>query len=250
MEVFTTAVPVWVSLAFILTFPIFFFMVANTARQSALNAGFELEKAKVIRRNVLIFSFLYLIYVSALAFTGIFKVNTLPPRVLLFTAAPLMLFLILVVRRNATFKTLWAHATLPMLIRLHTFRFVGITFLITHAYGALPKTFAYIAGIGDILTAIFAIFVANWVENQKPISKWAVLVWNCFGLFDIVNVLISAILTTRLSIETGSQSLIEIGSFPFAWIPAVAPATIIFMHLMIFKKWSVVFGEKRGIVLS
>ncbi len=33
-----------------------------------------------------------------------------------------------------------------------------------------------------------------------------------------------------------SQSIVEMAKFPFVWIPAFAPAIIIFMHIAIFKK--------------
>jgi hypothetical protein len=122
------------------------------------------------------------------------------------------------------------------LIRFHIIRFVGLFFFITYHYNALPKYFAISAGIGDVLAAITAIFVAKLAEQKYKNYKPIVIAWNVFGLLDILNVIVSGLVTTKLSIDTGSQSLANIGAFPFCLIPAFAPATIIFVHLAIFKK--------------
>lgn len=36
--------------------------------------------------------------------------------------------------------------------------------------------------------------------------------------------------------NSSSQGIEQFGTFPFSWIPAFAPATIIFLHILIFKK--------------
>jgi hypothetical protein len=234
MEFITSAVPMWVSISFIISFPIFFFMLANAAQQAAIDAKFD--NPQHIKRNVLVFYGAYLLYVSIMSFTGFFQVNTLPPRILLFTALPLAVFYFTYVLSSDWFQKIFKAATLESLIRLHTFRFVGVFFLITYHYGALPKVFAIGAGVGDILAAFTAIFVANKVERKVPNAQRIAYYWNIFGLLDILNVIITAIITTRLSMVNGSQSVVEIASFPFSWIPAIAPATIIFLHVLIFKK--------------
>jgi hypothetical protein len=116
------------------------------------------------------------------------------------------------------------------------FRLIGVFFLISHAYGAIPAQFAYIAGLGDIATAISSIFVAKAIINKKSYAKPLTIAWNIFGILDIVSVLTTAIITTKISIETGSQDVLEITKFPFCLIPGYAPATILFIHLSIFRK--------------
>ena len=65
------------------------------------------------------------------------------------------------------------------------------------------------------------------------------IAWNIFRLLDIISVLTTAIITTNLSIETGSQGVTEIANFPLCLIPAFAPATIILLHLTMFRTlWS------------
>ena len=123
------------------------------------------------------------------------------------------------------------------MVRLHTFRFVGVYFLIATYYDALPSHFAILAGLGDMATAFGAIFIAKAIEENKTWSRKATLIWNIFGFWDIISVIISAILTTRYSIQhPESQGIVEMAKFPFVWIPAFAPVVIIFMHIAIFKK--------------
>jgi hypothetical protein len=49
-------------------------------------------------------------------------------------------------------------------------------------------------------------------------------------------VVIAGLITTKFSIENGAQGVLEIANFPFCLIPAFAPATILFVHILIFKK--------------
>ncbi len=240
MTFLTTSVPAWVSILFILSFSITFFMIANVAKAAALKAGFEPPKALNMGRIVLVFYFIYIIYVSLMSFTGIFHVNTLPPRILLFTAIPLLIFYLAVVFRSKIYWTLLGNAPLESLIRIHIFRFVGVFFIIAYAYEALPKTFALVGGIGDIFAAVTAIFVANAVENKKTYAPKLALIWNIIGFWDIVNVIVSAIITTKYALEDGTLGVLEMANFPFCWIAAFAPATIVFLHIGIFKKLKMV----------
>ena len=91
MNLLTTAVPAWVSIAFILTFPIAVFMIARTAKLTDMSVGFDGEKT---RKTILFAGLGYLFVVAIVAMTGFFTVNTLPPRILLTTALPLWLWLI------------------------------------------------------------------------------------------------------------------------------------------------------------
>lgn len=236
MNILTTAVPQWVSILFLLTIPIPIFMIAKVAKQGAINANVDNQKAKWVYKVILIFYGLYFTCVSLTSFTGVFSENTLLPKILIYTVFPLLAFLLLVVSNLKLYKTILQNATLQSLVQVHLFRLIGVFFLITNAYGAIPTKFAYIAGIGDIATALLSIFVVKAIANKKSYSKSLTIAWNIFGLLDIVSVLTSAIITTKLSIDTGSQGVTEIANFPFCLIPAFAPATIIFLHISIFKK--------------
>jgi hypothetical protein len=237
MENYLSIVPTWVSLSFSFVFPITIYFIANTIKQGVANAQLSDNQANKIFWGVLLFFALYLTYVSALSFKGVLSVNSLPPRVLLFTALPLLIFFFGFIFNKPIYWKILDGIPLQSLVRLHIFRFVGVYFWINTYYDALPAHFAILAGFGDMATAFGAIFIAKAVEENKSWSRKATLVWNIFGFWDIVLVIVSAILTTRYSIQhSESQSIIEITKFPFVWIPAFAPVVIIFMHIAIFKK--------------
>jgi hypothetical protein len=236
MELLTSTVPIWVSILFLLAILIPIFMIAEVARKGALLSGMDAQQSKRIYTTILLFYGVYFSYVMLLSKSGILSENTLPPKILLFTTLPLILFYFFIISNLNSFKTILLHTPIESLVLIHSFRLIGVFFLITEAYGAIPTKFAYIGGIGDILTAILSIPVALAVRSKKTYSYTLVSAWNILGIADIISVLTTAIVTTRLSIETGSQNLTGIAEFPFSLIPAFAPATILFLHGLIFRK--------------
>ncbi len=236
MTILTSAVPVWVSIVFMIIFPLYIPFIARTVKNSGIDTELGKDKTNKLVKGILIFGFLYLALISIISFTGFFKTNSLPPRIFLVTTIPLILFYMLFVSRTTIYKTILKHISLQALVRLHIFRLIGVFFLITYSYGALPKYFAITGGVGDMFAAITAIFVAYALAKKKTYALNLTFVWNIIGLIDIINVAVSAIVTTRLSLTVGSQNVLEIVSFPFVWIPALAPATIIFFHISVFRK--------------
>jgi len=107
---------------------------------------------------------------------------------------------------------------------------------LAYYYESIPKEFAYVGGSGDILTAVLAIPVVLALKKRISFAKKLVWVWNIFGLLDIVSVLTTATILTRIAVQNNEPGVEQFGTFPFSWIPSFAPATIIFLHLLIFKK--------------
>ena len=236
MTIFTNSVPQWISALIVISFFIPIFMIANIIKQGALKANLENDKIKTIPRNVIIFFITYYLYVTIMSFTGIFQVNTLPPKILIFTGIPLTLFYFVFVFRTKLFWKILENVKLSSLVKIHVFRLVGIFFIVGWYYGILPKSFALIGGIGDLFAAVTAIFVAKLIEKKSKNYKTITLIWNIIGFWDIVSVITSAIYITKQAIESNSQGILEMTKFPFCLIPAFAPATIIFIHICIFKK--------------
>ncbi len=236
MTIFTNTVPQWISALFVISFIIPIFMIANVVKQGALKANIENDKTKTLPRNVIIFFATYYIYVALMSFTGAFQVNTLPPRILVFTGIPLTLFYFIFIFRTKLFWTILENVKLSSLVKIHVFRFVGVFFIIGWYYNILPKSFALIAGIGDISVALTALFVISLIEKKSKNYQKITLIWNIIGFWDIVSVIASAIYITKQAMDSNSQGILEMTKFPFCLIPAFAPATIIFLHICIFKK--------------
>lgn len=236
MNTYISSVPVWVSALFLLTFPLAVVLIANAIRNAARNAGFEAKRVRMASLTVYGFYTAFLLFTSVLTLTGIFAENMLPPRPLLFAAFPYAFLLIGAASRSTRFRTLMEHALVGDLVKVHIFRLVGIFFLIGAYYEVLPVRFALVAGLGDIITALGALVVAKAVQERKEWSFAVLLIWNVFGTVDILTVVGSALVETRYAIANGTQGVAGIAQFPFSWIPAFAPVTILFLHFYVFVK--------------
>jgi hypothetical protein len=163
MENYISGMPLWATLLFIVSFILSLGMLARPAKQAALNSGMTLGKSRTIQGGIIVFYLLWLTYASILALKGTLYQNTLPPKVIILLTLPLSLILFAVVANTTLFKKLLQSATLESLIALHVFRVLGVFFLLLYFYKLLDAPFAFSAGLGDIITAIFAIPVARAV---------------------------------------------------------------------------------------
>ncbi len=225
-----SGMPIWAIVLFIISFLYGISFIANPFKQAALNAGMPLKKARNIQLGIFGFYIIFLACISFFSLKGVFEVNTLPPKVMTWAGVPLTVFLLAVVGNTGLFKKLLHSITLESLITIHIFRFVGIFFIILYCYHLLPAEFAFFAGLGDVITAIFAWPVAQMVSRRKKGWKFALYAWNIFGIMDIIDLLTIAI------IYASKENFREVTVFPFAWFPAFAPATILFLHTSIFRK--------------
>ena len=231
--------PVWAIVLFILSFILMLGMIANPFRKAALASGMTAKQSGMVRTGILLFYLLWLAYASVLALTGVFDVNALPPRVMALTFVPLLVILFGIVGNTGLFKKLLRSMSLESMVFMHVFRVEGIFFLLLAWYKILEPGFAISAGVGDILTAIVAIPVARAVAKNKSWSGKAVIAWNILGIMDIVTLMTIATVGAIKSQAPGGG---EMTTFPFSWFPAFAPATILFLHAMVFRK---LWGERK-----
>jgi len=235
MDLAITEVPAWLSITFILCFAtIPVFLITNTVKNVfKLNNP---EKGASLKNRIVLFYGLYFTVIALVSLTGFFKVNIIPPKIILFSTFPLVLFYLLYVQKTAWFKFLFKHIKIEQLIFIHLFRFVGVFFLLVYSYNAIPKQFAFVGGIGDIVTAALVLPVI-WARKKKmPFAKILTWIWNIIGVVDILSVLVTAIVITKIAIKTNVAGVQQFGTFPFSWIPAFAPPLIIFLHVLIFRK--------------
>jgi len=238
MANYISSMPVWAIVLFIASFLYSVTLIANPAKQAALNAGMPLNKARNIQFGIFGFYLLYLAYVSFLSLKGVFDDTSLPPKVMLWASIPLLIFLFGFIGNTKLYKKLLRSIQLESLITIHVFRLVGIFFIILYFYHLLPAKLAVSAEMGDVITALLALPVASMVAKRKPWWKTAVYAWNLFGILDIVNLLVIVGITAKAAAASGIAhgDLEEMTRFPFVWFPAFAPATIFFLHAAVFRK--------------
>ncbi|WP_299430887.1 hypothetical protein [uncultured Maribacter sp.] len=225
---FSYQIPIFFSILFLLAFLFPILMVARLAKKGKIKNGFWL---------VLGFYIIYLIIVSVASINGFFDTVMLPPKIVVTTTLPLAVFVTIIFSTKICKK---ANAILKLeyLVKIHIFRLIGVTFIILYLYDLLPPVFALCAGIGDLLTAISSVFVAKAIRNNKSYARKLTLIWNTFGLVDIIITSAMAIIFTKISMDNTVQGVEFLVEFPFCFIPAFAPPTIIFLHLLVFRKLS------------
>jgi len=123
----------------------------------------------------------------------------------------------------------------PLIIALNTWRVLGAFMLLAAFAGTMSGPFPYSAGIGDIITGIFAIPVTRIAaKNPRDIR---ILEWNIFGALD----LIAAVFLGMTSLNGGPFQLIHAGvgsaqmtTLPWALIPLVLVPTYLIGHAIVF----------------
>ncbi|MFY7909080.1 MAG: hypothetical protein ACOVO2_05990 [Emticicia sp.] len=223
--------PEWLSIVFIFAITIAVILIASAVRRNSPS-----QKQNLTFASVLLFLLIYFTYVFIAGKLGLFQAVSLPPKILLFTTLPYAIFLFGFIDKISITKQIFEKISISSLVGLHIFRLIGCTFIILALHDALPKSFAFIAGFGDVVTAITSIFVVNAINKQKSYAKNLTFVWNTFGLLDIIITAIMANVFTKISIDTGTMGVDTLAKFPFSLIPAFAPPTIIFLHVMIYRK--------------
>lgn len=225
---FSEEVPLFLSIIFLGAFLFPITMVARLA-----------DKGQIKNGSKWFFAFygVYLTIVATASLNGYFDEVMLPPKIVLTTTLPFALFMAII---YMTFACKKANSIIVLqdLVKIHVFRLIGSIFIILFLFDLLPKPFALFAGIGDVVTALSSVFVARAIQKRKSYARRLTAIWNTFGLLDILGTSALAIIFTKISIDEGVQGVEILAQFPFCFIPAFAPPTIIFLHLLVYRKLS------------
>jgi hypothetical protein len=122
------------------------------------------------------------------------------------------------------------------LVLPHTFRVVGVSFLIAMAQGDLPAVFALPAGLGDIAIGVSAPFVARRLARERD-HKGAMR-FNVLGILDLVVALSIGFLAglgplRPLDVTPSTEPL---ALLPLALIPTVAVPLTITLHIVSLRR--------------
>ena len=116
------------------------------------------------------------------------------------------------------------------LVAFHLTRFVGFYFLWLLSLGVLARDFAVPAGWGDVIIAAWAgalLFIKDWSSRDM---RLAVLLWNVFGLFDILMVM--ALAARQAAADPGFQN--GFASLPLSLLPTFIVPIVIASHVLLF----------------
>lgn len=130
---------------------------------------------------------------------------------------------IAVIFASKTMRALNAATPPAWLIGVQVYRVAGAMFVWPFlGAGALPPLFALCAGIGDVLTGIAAPFVARAIARNQPGAHTRAVMWNWFGILDLVVATSTAVLSHSTNV----------GRFPLVIVPLfLGPPLGILTHL-------------------
>jgi hypothetical protein len=125
-----------------------------------------------------------------------------------------------------------------LILRLDAFRALGFMFLLLAASGRLAGPFPFFAGIGDILTGLFALQAAR-IAVRAGANDLRVLAWNAFGMLDLIVAVTLGTLSAPGSplrvIHTGVGSA-AIQTLPWALIPLALVPVYLIGHAIVFAQ--------------
>jgi hypothetical protein len=197
-----------------------------------LRANLDRRGAVVIASVVLVVWAAWIVLTAVLTDDGAYRQSTTTNRPWIGVAAGGALLAALLgsqipsVRRAVKAPGMLARLTWP-----HTFRILGIVFVITMALGKLPALFALPAGLGDIAIGIAAPFVARRLAaGDRRGAVW----FNVMGLLDLVVAVSIGFLAglgpTRI-LEV-SPSTAAVALLPLALIPTTAVPMAACLHIV------------------
>ncbi len=128
------------------------------------------------------------------------------------------------------------HVPLWLITIAHVWRFVGLGFVIGAMMHFLPPQFGFPEGLGDFAAALFCLPLAFAIRrgSRSPGLRRAFIVWNVFGLIDLVSAISLGILYSpssfgvlRTDISTGLMI-----RFPVSLIPTFFLPLFILFHML------------------
>jgi hypothetical protein len=124
------------------------------------------------------------------------------------------------------------------LIALQVYRVFGSVFLAGALRGLLPRLFGLPAGIGDVLTGLFAVPAAIAVASGTPEGRRAAILWNIFGLTDFAIAITLGLITSPgpFQLIVPSVTSIGAGAYPNVLTPAFVVPTSILLHALSLRQ--------------
>jgi hypothetical protein len=92
---------------------------------------------------------------------------------------------------SATFRQIIRATPLTWIIGIHAIRVAGGLFLALNDMKLLPSAFALPAGYGDVITGSLSPMVIYLLLTKKPYARELAIVWNVFGILDLVIALVT-----------------------------------------------------------
>jgi hypothetical protein len=158
--------------------------------------------------------------------------GSLPARILLAVAAPIILFL-LAFRMVHPFRNFVLTLDLRLVTGIQAWRFVGIGFLALYAQGLLPGLFAWPAGLGDIAIAVTTPWVVLALSRRPDFAaSKRFMAWNVLGLLDFAVAVGTGVLGSGIAVAiAGEVTTDPMGRLPLVLIPGYLVPLLTMLHV-------------------
>jgi hypothetical protein len=145
-----------------------------------------------------------------------------------------ILFGYLIIRRWSAVSRLIDATPWHWVIAVQSFRVEGVIFLILYASNSLPGLFALPAGVGDVVTGLLAAAIGARVVAGQQIRLRTALLWNVFGIIDLIVALATGFLTSPSPLQRFAfdQPNELISAFPLVLIPTFLVPLAILLHII------------------
>jgi len=192
----------------------------------------------------------WLVIVFALGARGAFAVpaGTPPYPIAIGVVAPLLVFLAAVWVSSA-FRSFVMAADLPLLTAVQAWRFAGFGFLALFAYGVLPGSFAWPAGLGDMAIGLTAPWVALALARRPAFAASRLFVlWNLLGILDLIAAVGTATINQILATgAAGEITVAPMAQLPLLLVPAYLVPLFFIWHLTaLFQARRLALSERSG----
>jgi hypothetical protein len=172
------------------------------------------------------------------AVNGVFRPGSVPlPLLPVAIFLPVMIGAPILLRSRRVGQVLDAMPS-TWLVALQLYRVFGAVFLVNWMHGAAPGAFALPAGIGDVLTELFAVPIAISLAAGTLEARKAAIAWNIFGLADLAVAVFMGLITTpgALQLIVPSVPSIGAGAYPTVMIPAFTVPSSVLLHALSLRQ--------------
>jgi hypothetical protein len=173
------------------------------------------------------------IVARGLLLPGVTSIPLLPIMIVVPTAVVITLLW-----RSERIGTLLDAMPANWLIGLQAYRVIGGVFLVNWLAGATPGVFAVPAGTGDVITGLMALPTAIALASGRPGNVGAALLWNLFGIADLVVAVALGAMTSPGPLQRFAfdHPNLTTGAYPTAIIPAFTVPTSLVLHALSLRQ--------------
>lgn len=215
--------PIYISVVFVLT---------------TLLTALLLYKASDNSKAILIIALLWLGLQAAAGLAGFYTVTKgTPPRFALLLIPPMVFIIIMfLTKKGRAFIDGFDIKTLTV---LHIVRVpVELTLYWLFLHKAVPQVMTFEGRNFDILCGLTAPLVYYWGCVKNVISRKVILGWNIICLILVLNIVVTAVLSTPLPFQKFGfeQPNVALFYFPFIWLPCFVVPVVLLAHLAAIRQ--------------